>query len=78
MPSPLLVTEPLAGAVTTIAVLGSRFPSASVSLATTSTVTGVSSGVVALSSLATGGSLVGVTSTETVAGSQAPSVSQIW
>ena len=78
MPSPLWVAIPLVGPVTTLAVLGSRFPSTSVSLATTSTTTGVSSGVVALSSLATGGSFTGVTSIVAVAVSQAPWVSQAW
>ena len=56
MPSPLLVTTPLAGPLTMLTLVGSRFPFTSVSLAATSTVTGVSSVVVALSSLATGGS----------------------
>ena len=76
VPSPLLVTVPLAGPLAMATLVGSRFPSASVSLPATSAVTGASSGVVALSSLATGGTLLGPTSTETVAVLQAPSVSQ--
>ena len=63
---------PLPGGVTTVTVVGSRFPSTSVSLSTTGVVTGVSSSVASESSFATGGSFTGVTSIVTVAVSQAP------
>ena len=59
-------------------VVGSRLPSGSLSLKVASMVTSVSSLVVALSSVATGGSLVGVTVMETLAVAHSGVVSQTW
>ena len=70
VPSPLITTVPLAGWVTDWMV--SAFPSTSVSLPSTGTVTGVSSAVVSVSSTATGLSLTGVTVMVTVAVSVPP------
>ena len=77
VPSPLLITEPLAGEVIAVAEEGFRLPSMSESLAAELITTGVSSEVLSESSTAMGGSFTGVTSMVTVAVSQAPSVSQI-
>ena len=84
MPLALLVRAPLAGVAqpvqVVVAVAGLRLPLGSWSLPATLMVTGVSAGVVALSSPATGGALVamGVTLMVTLAVSQALRVSQIW
>ena len=58
-----MVTVPWVGWVTLVMVSGS--PSTSLSLRSTGTVMGVSSGVLTVSSRATGGSLTGVTVTAT-------------
>ena len=63
--SPLIVTEPLAGSLTEVTI--SESPSTSVSLASTKTVCGVDSPVVAESSFACGSSFWPVTVTLTVA-----------
>ena len=60
-----------------LADVGSRLLLVSTSLAATSMATVVSSGVLELSSLATGGSLTELMEMLTVAVSQAPNVSQI-
>ncbi len=63
MPLALLVRVPLVGVAqpvqVVVAVAGLRLPLGSVSLAATLMVTGVAAGVVAVSSPATGGALVG-------------------
>ena len=69
---------PFAGGDNTATEAGNRLPSGSWSLASTVTPTGVSSGVNAASSTATGGSLTSSTVTVTVAVPQAPSGSQYW
>ena len=78
MPSPFTTTEPLVGPEITVTLAGSMVPSRSVSLAVTAMTTGVSSSVVALSSLATGRSFTSVTVMVTTAISQSRSVSQTW
>ena len=65
VPSGLMVTLPLAGS-TVAAVTVRASPFGSLSLPSTLTVTGWSSGVVAVSGVATGRSLTGVTLMETV------------
>ena len=65
LPWAFCVTVPLAGSLKLVTVSGSL--STSLSLERTSTVTAVSSGVVTLSSTATGGSFTGVTVTFTSA-----------
>ena len=60
-------TVPFDGGLTIVTVVGSIPSSTSVSLPVTGVVTGVSSGVVSLSSFATGGSFTQATSIVTVA-----------
>ena len=78
VPSPLFTRVPLVGPVPMLTVVGSMVPSRSVSLSARLTVTGVSSGVVSASSIATGASLTSSTETVTAAVSIAPSLSVTW
>ena len=78
MPFPLEVAVPLAGWAVMGTLAGLMLPSGSVSLPATSKVAGVSSGVVAVSTLATGGSGRSATETVTLALAHRLLVSQIW
>ncbi len=73
-----MITEPLAGDVVTARLAGLVTPSMSVSLASTSIVTGVFLPVVAKSSAATGGSLTGLTVMLTVATFEPADPSLAW
>src|ERR1700730_6216125 len=71
-----MATLPWVGPERTVTLVGSRLPSGSESFARSGMTTGVSSGVVAESLTAAGGSFTGTTWTVTMAVSQFPAVSQ--